>query len=135
VKGDEVLEEISFDDPNQENDSGGGVSAPDGDDGQVSEGNVIPSGTRGPMPIEVKDPNKKESGITTVQTDTGVVMVVDYEQLRNATKTGPEEGLKIGTNHLTGEAIYVTPGEVDPKARFGQFLKEEASNPVVNPTR
>ncbi len=130
-KDGEEEEYIAFDDP----DSGGGTKVSDGSDGEVSEGNVITSGARGLVPIEVKDPNKKESGIKIVQTDAGAVYVVDYEQLRDATKAGPEVGMNIWSNPLTNEAVYVTPGEVDPKARFGQFLKQETLNPKINPTR
>ncbi len=131
----EIEDELQFDDPDPTPDSNGGTQASDGSDGEVNEGNVVTSGKKGPTPIEVKDPNEKESGMKIVQTDSGVVMVVDYEQLRDGAKTGPEEGMRIGTNLLTNEAINVTPGEVDPKAKFGEYLRQEALQRVTNPTR
>ncbi len=115
--------------------SGGGTEASDGRDEEGNERNFITDRARGLRPIEVNDPNKKESGIKIVQTDTGKFVVVDYGQLRDATKTGPEEGMRIGMNHLTGEAVNVIPEEVDPKSRFGQSLKQEILNPITNPTR
>jgi len=131
--GDTSLKEV-----NPPSQPSGGSPSPDvsGDDeGGVSEGNVIVGGTKGLRPIEVKDPSKKESGIKVVQTDTGAIMVVDYDQLRDATANGPEEGMIIGLSPLTGETINVIPGKVDPKARFGQLLKQWYLNPIINPIR
>ena len=121
-----------------ESDSGGeslGTNVSDGDEGDVNEGNVLTGGWKGLKTIEVKDPSKKESGIKVVLTDTGVIMVVDYDQLRDAMATGPEEGMIIGLNPLTGETINIIPGEVDPKARLGQLLRQWYLNPKVNPMR
>lgn len=87
--------------PKKDNNAPGGANAPVGDEGGVDEGNVIIGGWKGLKPIHVEDPSKKGSGIKVVQTDTGVIMVVDYDQLRDAMATGPEEGIIIGLNPLT----------------------------------
>jgi hypothetical protein len=111
------------------------TSASEGDDGEVNEGNIMIGGWKGIQPIEFKDPSQKESGIRIVYTDAGALMVIDYGVLRDALANGPEEGVSIGLNPLTGETVSIIPGDYDPiKVKLLEVMKSCFINPKTNPT-
>lgn len=112
-----------------------GTNVSNGDDGELNEGGFTVGGWAGPKPIEVKNPNKRTSGIQIIQTDVGAMVVIDYDQLSEAMLAGPKEGIVIGLNPLTGDTISVIPGVIDPKAIFGQKVKKWYVNPKINPDK
>lgn len=74
-----------------------------------------------------------QSTITITRTDTGVLVVMNYDEMARAARISSDQRINLGLNPVTGNATLVTPLASDPRAVLGKALHQMYVNPVVRP--